>query len=147
MSDSYFINQPVASTSIGVLSDGIWRIPHLAAFFPIAIRQLSRWQRSPPTDVAWVAAWGYRPSRRRVEHYATRHKLPILTIEDGFVRSIGLGQQGDAPMGLVLDDVGIYFDARRSSRLERLIAQGHDQTERAAHCMSLLRLHYLSGSV
>jgi len=44
-----------------------------------------------------------------------------LRVEDGFLRSRGLGAQLVPPLSLVLDDLGIYYDASRESRLERLI--------------------------
>lgn len=43
-------------------------------------------------------------------------------IEDGLVRSRGLGAELVPPLSLVLDDLGIYYDPSRESRLERLIA-------------------------
>ena len=49
--------------------------------------------------------------------------LQILSAEDGFIRSKGLGAQLTPPSSLVLDDTGIYFDPSRESRLERLIAR------------------------
>lgn len=129
---------------MGVLSAGVWRIPSLAEFFPTPICRLSRWRLTPAEHVHWVAAWGYRPSRQAVLRYTNRHQLSVLTLEDGFVRSMGLGHQGYAPAALVLDDVGIYFDARQSSRLEQLILAGRDQQERTAVCMSKLRQYRIS---
>lgn len=67
-----------------------------------------------------VLAWGYKPSARRAERYAARHALPLLRIEDGFLRSVGLGDS-DPPLSLVVDDVGIYYDAASPSRLESLV--------------------------
>ncbi|MFC2968322.1 capsular polysaccharide biosynthesis protein [Acidimangrovimonas pyrenivorans] len=48
--------------------------------------------------------------------------LPLLRIEDGFLRSRGLGAQLVPPLSLVTDDSGIYYDPERESRLERLIS-------------------------
>jgi capsular polysaccharide export protein len=42
-------------------------------------------------------------------------------IEDGFVRSVGLGSDLIRPLSLVLDQRGIYFDATRESDLEHLL--------------------------
>lgn len=42
-------------------------------------------------------------------------------LEDGFLRSKGLGAALTAPLSLVLDDLGIYYDPTRESRLERMI--------------------------
>ncbi len=56
-------------------------------------------------------------------------------VEDGFLRSRGLGAALTPPLSLVLDDLGIYYDPTRESRLERLIksraALRPDQAERA----------------
>ncbi|TNF63618.1 MAG: capsular polysaccharide biosynthesis protein [Rhodobacteraceae bacterium] len=43
-------------------------------------------------------------------------------VEDGFLRSRGLGAGLVPPLSLVVDDLGIYYDPARPSRLERLIA-------------------------
>lgn len=48
---------------------------------------------------------------------------PLLRMEDGFLRSHGLGAELVPPLSLVLDDLGIYYDPTRESRLERMIAQ------------------------
>jgi capsular polysaccharide export protein len=44
-----------------------------------------------------------------------------IRVEDGFLRSRGLGADLIPPLSLVLDDLGIYYDPTRESRLERLI--------------------------
>lgn len=44
-----------------------------------------------------------------------------LRVEDGFLRSRGLGADLTPPMSLVLDDLGIYYDPTEPSRLETLI--------------------------
>ncbi|MDO5646457.1 capsular polysaccharide biosynthesis protein [Paracoccus sp. (in: a-proteobacteria)] len=43
-------------------------------------------------------------------------------VEDGFLRSRGLGAALTPPLSLVADDLGIYYDPTRASRLEHLIA-------------------------
>ncbi|MCV2881419.1 capsular polysaccharide biosynthesis protein [Actibacterium sp. XHP0104] len=45
-----------------------------------------------------------------------------VRVEDGFLRSRGLGAKLVPPLSLALDDLGIYYDPTRESRLERLIA-------------------------
>ncbi|MGY6536804.1 MAG: capsular polysaccharide biosynthesis protein [Pararhodobacter sp.] len=44
-----------------------------------------------------------------------------LRVEDGFLRSRGLGAALTPPVSLVADDLGIYYDPAVESRLERLI--------------------------
>ncbi len=48
--------------------------------------------------------------------------LPLIRLEDGFLRSRGLGADLVPPLSLVADDLGIYYDPARPSRLEDLIA-------------------------
>ena len=46
----------------------------------------------------------------------------LVRVEDGFIRSVGLGSDLIRPYSLVLDERGIYFDATRPSDLEHLLA-------------------------
>lgn len=48
-----------------------------------------------------------------------------MRMEDGFIRSVGLGSDLIAPLSLVLDPHGIYFDPRSPSGLEQELARGH----------------------
>lgn len=52
-----------------------------------------------------------------------RAALPLARVEDGFLRSRGLGAELIPPLSLVTDDLGIYYDPTRTSRLEHLIAE------------------------
>lgn len=54
-----------------------------------------------------------------------------IRLEDGFIRSRGLGASLIPPMSLVLDDLGIYYDPTRESRLEHLIEASVRLTETA----------------
>lgn len=45
----------------------------------------------------------------------------VVRVEDGFLRSRGLGANLIAPLSLVCDDLGIYYDPTHESRLERII--------------------------
>jgi len=57
-----------------------------------------------------VMAWG-----------STCPGLSALRVEDGFLRSRGLGADLVPPLSLVTDDIGLYYDPARESRLERLV--------------------------
>ncbi|KFI24815.1 capsular polysaccharide biosynthesis protein [Paenirhodobacter enshiensis] len=48
--------------------------------------------------------------------------VPLRRVEDGFLRSRGLGADLVPPLSLVTDRQGIYYDPRRPSDLEALIA-------------------------
>lgn len=46
---------------------------------------------------------------------------PLVRMEDGFLRSVGLGANLEPPASLVLDSRGIYYDPSRPSDLEHLL--------------------------
>ena len=62
-----------------------------------------------------VYAWG---AVSIPEHLVSE---PIIRVEDGFLRSVGLGADLIRPISWVFDDLGIYFDATRPSRLEHIL--------------------------
>lgn len=45
----------------------------------------------------------------------------IIRVEDGFLRSAGLGAALARPLSWVFDDQGLYFDASRPSQLEKIL--------------------------
>ncbi len=57
----------------------------------------------------------------RAENFALRHNLPLIRVEEAFLRGLRPGRSGEAPLGLVIDHSGIYFDARHPSDLETLL--------------------------
>ena len=48
----------------------------------------------------------------------------VIRLEDGFLRSAGLGAGLVRPLSWVVDSVGVYYDARRESALERMLREG-----------------------
>ena len=58
---------------------------------------------------------------RRVMRWASKGGEGAVLVEDGFLRSRGLGADLIAPLSLVLDKSGIYYDATRPSDLEDLL--------------------------
>ncbi|WLS90525.1 capsular polysaccharide export protein, LipB/KpsS family [Gilliamella apicola] len=68
-----------------------------------------------------IAGWGYRLTTIKARKYAIENQLPFISLEDGFLRSVGLGLDGFSPLSLIADKLGIYYDARSPSELEKLI--------------------------
>lgn len=64
--------------------------------------------------------WG-RDVPAALEALAQRSGARLLRMEDGFVRSVGLGSDLIRPLSLVLDGRGIYFDPARPSDLEHIL--------------------------
>ena len=73
-------------------------------------------------DVEALLAWGRRPSAQRVERLGRRWQLPVWHLEDGLLRSLAKGRQ-HPPLALLVDDLGVHFDASQPSRIEQRIQQ------------------------
>ncbi len=109
-----------------VCSPGILEAPFLRTFLP----ELDL-KASPFAAVDAVVGWGLKPTSRAGRQRAAAQNLPYLALEDGFLRSIGLGETGAASLSLIVDDIGVYYDATRPSRLERLIETADDWCDAA----------------
>src|SRR3546814_14658380 len=83
--------------------------PKRLIFVPDA-QAASRLELAPGDNLAW---WG-REAPRDVIDLAQKCGAGTVRIEDGFVRSVGLGSDLIAPLSLVLDKQGIYFEDRKS---------------------------------
>lgn len=66
--------------------------------------------------VVWASKW-----RPRHAALAARANVPLVQIEDGFIRSRGLGAAYVKGYSLAIDTTGIYFDPGRISDLEHLL--------------------------
>jgi len=99
---------------------GFLRQPRLRRMLALAGHEL---RLGIPSPVDAVAVWGRSSYAARGEWVAARYRVPLVRIEDAFLRSIRPGRAGDAPAGLMLDPVGVHFDSAAPSRLEQILAQ------------------------
>lgn len=67
-----------------------------------------------------LVCWGRVPPAG-VQELAEQTGVRLLRMEDGFVRSVGLGSDLIPPQSFVLDAKGIYFDPGQPSELEDLL--------------------------
>lgn len=68
-------------------------------------------------------------------------------VEDGFLRSRGLGADLIAPLSLVLDDLGIYYDPTGPSRLETLIEASPALPSSATQRADALRVNVIAAGL
>lgn len=68
-----------------------------------------------------VAVWGASPTAHRGLGVAARRDVPVLRVEDAFLRSLHPGRAGEPPLGLLLDRSGVHFDPDEPSDLEKLL--------------------------
>lgn len=68
-----------------------------------------------------LLVWSNRVSPE-VEDLCTKEELKLWRMEDGFLRSVGLGVDLVRPLSLVIDSCGIYYDSTQPSDLENLLS-------------------------
>ncbi|TYC65989.1 hypothetical protein FMN63_26960 [Stappia sp. BW2] len=73
-------------------------------------------------DSGRIYSWAGRTDPA-FEALCARISVPLLRIEDGFLRSVGLGAGLARGAMLAVDDLGIYYDPSRPSRLEVLLKE------------------------
>lgn len=103
----------------------------LGATYIVGVNKLwkSSWQRffghlkpiyvSKPGQVpdgATALIWGLK-----TPDSAFKPNVTVYRVEDGFIRSVGLGAEFNQPCSWVIDRRGLYFDATRPSDLEHLL--------------------------
>lgn len=129
------------------LSKPLMRIPHLSECIGGAVVYRNKYQAMlvPKSDAEAVLAWGKKPSAKAAEHYARRIGRPVVRLEDAFLRSVDLGAYSP-PLGIVRDNLGIYYDASRASAIEQLIKRPLTQEEqvRAQRIIELWQHHRVS---
>lgn len=74
----------------------------------------------PQTDDL-VGVWGNSPTAHRGMSVAKQRGVPVLRVEDAFLRSLHPGRAGEPPVGLHLDRSGVHFDASVPSDLEQML--------------------------
>ena len=93
-----------------------------------------------------VIHWG-RDTPDELQFLATRSGAPLVHMEDGFYRSVGLGSDLIRPYSLVLDRRGLYFDPRTPSDLEDLLNRTEflpEEHERAKRVRETIVTHGLT---
>lgn len=107
-----------------------WR-PALKRFLQgAALRHVRNIQQVPAGATAII--WG----RREVSEERAKD-IRLIRLEDGFLRSVGLGAQFARPLSWVVDTRGLYFDATAPSDLEVLLAT-HSFTDAERNRAALL---------
>lgn len=86
-----------------------------------------------------VLAWGQKPSCSKAVSFAEMHDLPLITVEDGFLRSLGSGIHS-VGASFIMDDMGVYFDLTTPNRLQALIADSvaHWSDDKERHAQQLI---------
>src|SRR5262245_2962266 len=111
----------------GVFNHGLRKLSTLGEFLGEAIEPVYCFT---PTGLTATLGWGRRKYARRARRVAQAKGIPFLCLEDGFLRSVGLGKI-EPPLSIVVDDLGIYYDATHPSRLDSQISRPLNSEETA----------------
>jgi capsular polysaccharide export protein len=110
-------NRPIRT----VMGIAYWKKPTVSALL---------WGSSPvPYDHAvgdgpgLAAVWRTRMSSAQTRSLA-RSAMPVAEIEDGFIRSQGLGADCVPPLSIIVDALGPHFAPGQASELELLLQDG-----------------------
>ena len=101
-----------------VLGFAHWKRPTVAPL--LWNGQDTPFQRGVPALAAAdrVAVWRSRLSKAQTAALAGRS---VLEVEDGFIRSVGLGADCVPPLSIIVDEMGVHFDPNQPSGLENLL--------------------------
>lgn len=126
-------------------SRGIYKIPYLHSFLNDKVSLYSLFGTAK--NIQAIITWGNRPTGKKAENCAKKKQLPLIRLEDGFLRSLGLGINGYPPLSLVYDDLGIYYNTKYPSRLEKILLEQQYSAEDLStgqQALALICQHKLS---
>lgn len=129
----------MAETLLYVLDFSFWKRPHVRTFFQGQDVRFVDAVTALPKG-ATLIVWGMRDAG-----LALREDIQVLRIEDGFIRSVGLGADLVRPLSWVIDRRGIYYDATRPSDLEHLLQHGQFDAALLARAAALRERIVASG--
>lgn len=125
------MNRPVVLESlvegpgwVGIMSQWVmWKVFHLNEFLDPEGSPHWLWRRGRqrPAGLKAIAGIGYKRSSDHARVLCKRWGIPYVALEDGFLRSSSLGVEGDTPMSMVVDPIGIHYLADRPSLLENIL--------------------------
>ncbi|MDX3908844.1 MAG: capsule biosynthesis protein [Sphingobium sp.] len=80
-----------------------------------------------------------------IERRAANNPTLLHEVEDGFIRSIGLGADCVPPLSITVDAIGVHFDPAGESGLERLLNTGNFSPDQLARAEAIRTLIISSG--
>lgn len=109
--------RPPTPTPLHALAFPRWKWPHVRRCFPgQEVRFITLGDALPRTGT--LLLWGMAPRPTGLPD-----AVRLLRLEDGFLRSVGLGAELVRPLSWVIDARGIYYDAATPSDLEALLME------------------------
>ena len=92
-----------------------WKKPIINKFFQGSEIKFVKSVKNVPANNT-IIVWGRKQLNEKLNPNTS-----LIRLEDGFLRSVGLGAALVEPISLVIDNLGIYFDTTTESRLEYIL--------------------------
>ena len=116
-------------------------------FSPWKRKIVANYLSSPAGQLTQVKVVSEAPANTHLLVWGRRPEIPenfqgrVVRVEDGFIRSKGLGAAFNFPYSWVLDSRGIYYDPNATSDLEELLNTGFSEADlgEAGHLIEILR--------
>ena len=137
----------VLGSCIGVTSKGLLGHPILNAM--TGGQRIQLFKKGTSSSLSCILGWGTKSNTKKARAHAIKYDLPYISVEDGFLRSVGLGVHGALPFSIVFDIHGIYYDATHTSNLEVVLEVSDFQENKtlmvmAHHAILEIREHHIS---
>lgn len=126
-----------------------WKRNYIKRFLYAPRNQLKFvWKKSKALEGGFnnnarLVVWGERAANE-VKELSLETGVPVWRVEDGFIRSVGLGSDYTPPLSLVVDQRGIYYDPNHPSDLENYL-ENSEFSSKLLERASLLRNRLLQN--
>lgn len=108
--EAHFSTRDLTCNALHVPNVSLWKRSFIPEFLSNSCQSIS-FSKNSRADKTLI--WGMKQPLER----------NCWRMEDGFIRSVGLGADLRRPSSLVLDDQGIYYNGKQASRLENMLNQ------------------------
>ena len=124
---SYFLRNVGNHVCVGITP---WKKRYFAQFFRSPYGRIRFSKRNDASEDECPVYWSFTDANEDetvsgnmtvLADKTFTHTVKKTRVEDGFIRSKGLGSDFTPPTSLVFDDEGLYFDASGPSALEQLL--------------------------
>lgn len=112
-----------------------WKYHHARAYLQGTdnvikfVRDFDKAVLTAKREQAKIVAWASKISSD-FEEKCLQEGVPLIRMEDGFLRSVGLGSDFNWPFSLVLDSKGVYYNPQKESDLEYILENFSEREDR-----------------
>ncbi|MFL6735361.1 MAG: hypothetical protein ACJ8EY_11795 [Sphingomicrobium sp.] len=107
----------------GGLGFAFWKQDHVGPLLWNGSQPFRFVRSAAEAPLGQLAVWRSKASPQALSE-CERAKTPVVEVEDGFLRSRGLGADCIPPLSITVDRLGAYFDPSNPSELELLLQSG-----------------------